>query len=95
MTERLPDLVADAPARPIIQTYAHPDGTTHLLLRFDGFVHNRGVGAFEMRGSQPVGTDMTAHRSSASTAATAASSTTRAATRRSSGSPKTATTTGT
>ena len=59
MTERLPDLVADAPARPIIQTYAHPDGTTHLLLRFDGFVHNRGTGAFEMRGSQPVGTDMT------------------------------------
>ena len=59
VTERLPDLVADAPARPIIQTYAHPDGTTHLLLRFDGFVHNQGVGAFEMRGSQPVGTEMT------------------------------------
>jgi Lysyl oxidase len=59
VTERLPDLVADAPARPIIQTYAHPDGTTHLLLRFDGFVHNQGAGAFEMRGSQPVGTDMT------------------------------------
>jgi hypothetical protein len=59
VTERLPDLVADAPARPIIQTYAHPDGTTHLLLRFDGFVHNQGVGAFEIRGSQPVGTDMT------------------------------------
>ena len=33
-----------------------PDGTTHLLLRFDGYVHNRGTGAFEMRGSQPVGT---------------------------------------
>ena len=59
MTERLPDLVADAPARPIIQTYSHPDGTTHLLLRFDGFVHNQGVGAFEIRGSQPVGTEMT------------------------------------
>ncbi len=58
-TEVLPDLVADAPARPLIQTYAHPDGTTHLLLRFDGFVHNRGLGAFEMRGSQRVGTDMT------------------------------------
>ena len=59
VTERLPDLVADAPARPLIQTYSHPDGTTHLLLRFDGFVHNQGVGAFEMRGSQPVGTNMT------------------------------------
>jgi lysyl oxidase/Big-like domain-containing protein len=58
-TEVLPDLVADAPARPQLQTYAHPDGTTHLLLRFDGFVHNRGPGAFEMRGSQRVGTDMT------------------------------------
>jgi hypothetical protein len=58
-TEVLPDLVADAPARPLIQTYAHPDGTAHLLLRFDGFVHNRGLGAFEMRGSQRVGTDMT------------------------------------
>jgi hypothetical protein len=56
--ERLPDLVADPPARPILQTYAHPDGTTHLLLRFDGFVHNRGTGAFEMRGSQRVGTSM-------------------------------------
>jgi hypothetical protein len=59
VTERLPDLVADPPARPILQTYAHPDGTTHLLLRFDGFVHNQGTGAFEIRGSQPVGTDMT------------------------------------
>jgi lysyl oxidase/Big-like domain-containing protein len=58
-TEVLPDLVADAPERPLVQTYAHADGTTHLLLRFDGFVHNRGLGAFEMRGSQRVGTDMT------------------------------------
>jgi lysyl oxidase len=58
-TDVLPDLVADAPARPQIQTYSHPDGTTHLLLRFDGFVHNPGQGAFEMRGSQRVGTDMT------------------------------------
>lgn len=53
--EVLPDLVADAPARPQLQTYAHPDGTTHLLLRFDGFVHNRGQGALEVRGSQPLG----------------------------------------
>jgi hypothetical protein len=59
VTERLPDLVSDAPARPVIQTFAHPDGTTHLLLRFDGFVHNQGQGAFEIRGSGPVGTEMT------------------------------------
>jgi hypothetical protein len=58
VTERLPDLVADPPARPLLATYAHPDGTTHLLLRFDGFVHNQGVGAFEMRGSQPAATEM-------------------------------------
>jgi hypothetical protein len=58
VTERLPDLVADPPARPLLQTYAHPDGTTHLLLRFDGFVHNRGTGAFEIRGSQRAGTVM-------------------------------------
>ena len=58
VTERLPDLVADAPARPLLATYAHPDGTTHLLLRFDGFVHNQGTGAFELRGSVPVGTEM-------------------------------------
>jgi len=58
VTERLPDLVADAPARPLLATYAHPDGTTHLLLRFDGYVHNQGTGAFEMRASQPVGTEM-------------------------------------
>jgi hypothetical protein len=59
VTERLPDLVADAPANPVLATYSHPDGTTHFLLRFDGFVHNQGTGAFEIRGSQPVGTDMT------------------------------------
>jgi hypothetical protein len=59
VTERLPDLVADAPTNPLLATYLHPDGTTHLLLRFDGYVHNRGTGAFEMRGSQPAGTEMT------------------------------------
>jgi hypothetical protein len=58
-TDVLPDLVADPPANPLIQTYAHPDGTTHLLLRFDGYIHNRGLGAVEIRGSQPVGTAMT------------------------------------
>ena len=53
VTERLPDLVSDAPTNPQLQTVAQPDGN-HLLLRFDGYVHNAGQGAFEMRGSNPV-----------------------------------------
>jgi hypothetical protein len=57
--EVLPDLVADAPSNQQIANYSHPDGTTHLLLRFDGYVHNQGSGAFEMRGSSPVGNEMT------------------------------------
>ena len=58
VTERLPDLVADAPANPQLQTFAQPDGN-HLLLRFDGYVHNQGQGAFEMRGSARVGSEFT------------------------------------
>jgi hypothetical protein len=56
VTERLPDLVADAPANPLLATFSQPDGV-HLLLRFDGYVHNQGQGAFEMRGSNRVGTE--------------------------------------
>jgi hypothetical protein len=54
----LPDLVADPPgdsAPP--QVYTDASGT-RLLLRFDGFVHNRGTGALEMRGSSRVGGEM-------------------------------------
>ena len=58
VTERLPDLVSDQPQRLQLQTVAQPDGN-HLLLRFDGFVHNAGQGALEMRGSNPVGTEYT------------------------------------
>ncbi len=49
----LPDLVADAPVggnAPIV--YDDPQGA-RLLLRMDGFVHNRGPGPVEMRGSDP------------------------------------------
>ena len=53
VTDRLPDLVADSPANPTLQTFSQPDGN-HLLLRFDGYVHNQGLGAFEMRGSARV-----------------------------------------
>jgi Lysyl oxidase/Bacterial Ig domain len=59
VTDKLPNLVADPATNPALQTYAYPDGTTHLLLRFDGYIHNKGPGAMEMRGSQRVGTTMT------------------------------------
>jgi hypothetical protein len=55
----LPDMVADPATNPALQTYAYPDGTTHLLLRFDGYIHNKGPGAMEMRGTGRVGTTMT------------------------------------
>jgi hypothetical protein len=58
VTDRLPDLVSDAPANPQLQTSAQTDGN-HLLLRFDGYVHNQGQGAFEMRGSARVDTEYT------------------------------------
>ena len=58
VTERLPDLVADAPDNvQSLQTVAQPDGN-HLLLRFNGYVHNSGQGALEMRGSDPVDGEM-------------------------------------
>jgi hypothetical protein len=49
----LPDIVADAPVggyQP--ELYSDPQGE-RLLLRMDGFVHNVGAGALEMRGSGP------------------------------------------
>ena len=58
----LPDLVADAPERPLLADYTYPDGTAGLLLRFDGFVHNRGAGPLEVRGTDRVGSDMTTVR---------------------------------
>lgn len=55
----LPDLVADPPVggnQPVV--YADGQGQ-RLLLRMDGFVHNRGPGALEIRGSNPSGGVMT------------------------------------
>lgn len=58
ITPALPDLVADPPGNSIApQVYSDASGT-RLLLRFDGYVHNRGAGALEMRGSSPVGGEM-------------------------------------
>jgi hypothetical protein len=58
-TDKLPGMAADPATNPSLQTYANPDGTTHLLLRFDGYIHNQGPGAMELRGAQRVGTTMT------------------------------------
>lgn len=58
----LPDLVADPPTNPVITPYTYQNGTQALLLRFDGFVNNRGRGALEVRGSNRVGDEYTTVR---------------------------------
>ena len=55
----LPDLVADAPQRPGVENYTYANGTQALLLRFDGYVHNRGNGPLEIRASSRSGSEMT------------------------------------
>ncbi len=47
-----PDLVADPPELPFLEQDSE-GGAPRLLLRFDGFVHNRGPSALEFRGSDP------------------------------------------
>jgi hypothetical protein len=55
---QMPDLVADAPG-PSLQPELYADGgTQRLLMRLDGFVHNRGSGPLEIRGSGPSGGSM-------------------------------------
>jgi hypothetical protein len=55
----LPDLVADAPG-PGLKPEIYDDGTgQRLLVRMNGYVHNRGSGALEIRGSGPSGGSMT------------------------------------
>jgi hypothetical protein len=53
-TPQLPDLVADAPG-PSTKPQVYDDGSQRLLMRLDGFVHNAGDGALEIRGSGPSG----------------------------------------
>jgi hypothetical protein len=60
VTETLPDLAADRPTNATLQTYSRPGSPNHLLLRFEGYVHNRGAGALEVRGSGPAGGRMSA-----------------------------------
>ena len=57
-TALLPDLVADPPLFPGLEQYAS-GSEARLLLRFDGFVHNRGAGAADVRASGRSGVDMT------------------------------------
>jgi Lysyl oxidase len=53
-----PDLVADAPG-PSKQPQIYDNGSQRLLMRLDGFVHNSGDGALEIRGSGPSNDSMT------------------------------------
>ena len=44
----LPDLVSDAPADAVLQTYTAA-GSSRLLLRFESYIHNAGTGPLEVR----------------------------------------------
>ncbi|MGH2919018.1 MAG: lysyl oxidase family protein, partial [Solirubrobacteraceae bacterium] len=55
----LPDLVSDPPGDSMqLQIYSDAQGQ-RLLMRFDGWVHNRGTGALEIRASARSGSTMT------------------------------------
>jgi hypothetical protein len=58
-SDLLPDLVAEPPTSPKpLEVTRLGDGRDHLLLRFDGSIHNIGPGALEIRGSQPANGSM-------------------------------------
>src|ERR1700677_1188715 len=53
----LPNLVADPPDNQSLETSnteggLKPDGESRLLLRFNGYIHNAGPGALDIRGSR-------------------------------------------
>lgn len=52
-----PDLIADPATGPIAVIYQDESGTRRLL-RFNGYIHNAGRGALELRGSKPVDGEM-------------------------------------
>lgn len=56
-TDRLPDLVADPVTGARLEEYGSATSLRRLL-RFDGYVHNAGVGAVAVRGSDRAGTVM-------------------------------------
>src|SRR3954453_4858726 len=47
----LPDLVSDPPSGAYLEVHDYGNGQKDLLLRFDGYVHNAGVGALDVRGT--------------------------------------------
>jgi lysyl oxidase/Big-like domain-containing protein len=47
-TDLLPDLVSDPPSGAALQYSSSGLGGSNMLLRFDGYVHNAGAGAFEL-----------------------------------------------
>ena len=56
-TGLLPNLVADPPDNQTLETSStegglKPDGESRLLLRFNGYIHNTGPGALDIRGSR-------------------------------------------
>src|SRR5262245_53547975 len=53
--DRLPDLVADPPGDPYLEAYGGT-GRDRRRLRFDGYLHNVGARAPEMRGNERRGT---------------------------------------
>jgi hypothetical protein len=57
-----PDLVADPPGKPWAPEVYSDAGGARLLLRFDGFVHNRGPGPLEIQGENRNGSTMTSVR---------------------------------
>jgi hypothetical protein len=59
-SDLLPDLVAEPPAYPVpAQVERLADGREHLVIRFDGWIHNIGAGPLEIFGRQPVNGTMT------------------------------------
>jgi Lysyl oxidase/Bacterial Ig domain len=50
-TPQLPDLVSEPPTGPEL-TASSEGGINRFLLRFNGYVHNKGLGALDMRGSR-------------------------------------------
>ena len=57
-----PDLVADPPGTPSRPEACSDAGGARLLLRFDGFVHNRGPGPLEIQAGGRNGSTMTSVR---------------------------------
>ena len=56
--DALPDLIADPPSSPTLDNSVNSTtGAHNLLLRFNGYIHNTGTGALELRGSRATTSD--------------------------------------